>query len=104
MSTSTYPVRVDASLQNDLSRWRWLVKWLLVLPHYLVLAFLWLAYLVLSVVAFVATRLSGPPGDLPSGAAFPWAGPGEVVALGHPALSGSRAAGRQRVVGVFRPY
>jgi hypothetical protein len=59
MSTCTYPVRVDASLQNDLSRWLWLVKWFLVLPHYLVLGFLWLAYLVLSVVAFVAILFTG---------------------------------------------
>jgi hypothetical protein len=37
MSTSTYPVRVDASLQPGLSRWLWLVKWLLVLVAAVVL-------------------------------------------------------------------
>jgi hypothetical protein len=50
--TTTHPVHVSAQLDPNLSRWKWLVKWLLVLPHYFVLAFLWLAFLVLSVVAF----------------------------------------------------
>ena len=29
MSAATYPVRVEASLDPRLSRWLWLVKWLL---------------------------------------------------------------------------
>jgi hypothetical protein len=59
MSTSSYPVRVDASLQEDLSRWLWLFKWLLAIPHYLVLVLLWPAFFVLSVFAFVAILFTG---------------------------------------------
>lgn len=59
MSTLTYPVRVDASLEPQLNRWLWLVKWFLVIPHYVVLAFLWLAFVVLSMVAFFAIAFTG---------------------------------------------
>jgi hypothetical protein len=54
-----YPVRVDAALDLPLSRWLWLVKWVLAVPHYVVLAFLWLAFAVLSVVAFFAILFTG---------------------------------------------
>src|ERR1700738_288108 len=60
MTTATaYPVRVQASMDEPLSRWLWLVKWLLAIPHYVVLVFLWLAFAVLSVVAFVAILVTG---------------------------------------------
>ncbi len=48
------PVRVTATLDAPLSRWLWLVKWILAIPHYIVLAFLWIAFLVVSVIAFFA--------------------------------------------------
>ena len=49
-----YPTRVEAELEPRLSRWLWLVKWFLAIPHVIVLSFLWLAYGVLTVVAFFA--------------------------------------------------
>jgi Domain of unknown function (DUF4389) len=54
-----YPVRVDASLQPRLSRWLWLVKWILAVPHFIVLALLWVAFAVLSVVAMVSILVTG---------------------------------------------
>jgi Domain of unknown function (DUF4389) len=56
---STYPVRLEGSMDAQLSRWLWLVKWLLAIPHYIVLAFLWLTLIVLTVVAFFAILVTG---------------------------------------------
>src|SRR5579859_4192969 len=58
-ATEVYPVRVDASLDAPLSRWLWIVKWVLVIPHYVVLAFLWAGFIVLSAVAWVAIVATG---------------------------------------------
>jgi hypothetical protein len=49
-----YPAQVRGELDPHLSRWLWLVKWLLAIPHYVILLFLWIAFVVLSVVALVA--------------------------------------------------
>jgi hypothetical protein len=54
-----YPVRVDAVLDPSVSRWLWLVKWVLAIPHYVVLVFLWVAFIVVSVIAFFAILLTG---------------------------------------------
>jgi Domain of unknown function (DUF4389) len=59
MFAPVYPVRVDGALDRHLSRWLWLVKWFLAIPHYVVLAFLWLAFAVLSVIAFFAILFTG---------------------------------------------
>ena len=54
-----YPVRVEARLEEPLSRWMWLVKWILVLPHVVVLAFLWFAYVFVTIFAFFAILVTG---------------------------------------------
>ena len=54
-----YPVDLDGRLDPALTRWMWLVKWFLAIPHLIVLAFLWLAFFVLTVVAFFAILFTG---------------------------------------------
>jgi hypothetical protein len=53
------PVRVEAKLDLPLSRWLWLVKWILAIPHWIVLFFLWVAFLLLTVVAFFMILFTG---------------------------------------------
>jgi hypothetical protein len=57
---SFYPVRVRGDLDPALSRWQWLVKWILAIPHYIVLFFLQIAYAVVTVIAFFAILFTWP--------------------------------------------
>jgi hypothetical protein len=56
---SAYPLQVKGQLDEHLSRWRWLVKWILVIPHVIALVFLWIAFVVLTVIAFFAILFTG---------------------------------------------
>ncbi len=49
---------------RDLNRWLPLVKWFLAIPHYVVLFFLWIAALVVVIIAWFAILFTGtyPPG------------------------------------------
>ena len=53
------PVRVTGELDGSLSRWLWLVKWLLVIPHLIILIFLSIAFLILTIVAGFAILFTG---------------------------------------------
>ncbi|MGH2877069.1 MAG: DUF4389 domain-containing protein, partial [Solirubrobacteraceae bacterium] len=54
-----HPVALEGELDPQLSRWLWLVKWALVIPHVIVLCLLWPAFLALSVVAFFSILATG---------------------------------------------
>jgi Domain of unknown function (DUF4389) len=54
-----YPVHVEVAPEPSASRWLWLVKWVLVIPHLVILTFLWMAFGLLSVVAFFAILFTG---------------------------------------------
>ncbi|HEY0620832.1 MAG TPA: hypothetical protein VGD15_24710 [Kribbella sp.] len=58
-TTVAYPVHVNAATDPKSSRWLWLVKWILVIPHYVMLLFLWLGFMVSSVIAFFAILFTG---------------------------------------------
>jgi hypothetical protein len=48
-----YPLSVRGFFDQP-SRALWLVKWLLLIPHYIILIFLWLAFWIVTVIAFFA--------------------------------------------------
>jgi len=56
---SVYPLRLEGTLAPPLSRGLWLVKWVLAIPHYFVLLFLWVAFAVVSVLALFAILFTG---------------------------------------------
>jgi uncharacterized protein DUF4389 len=59
LAEDAYPVEVDGRLDEPLARWKWLVKWFLAIPHGIVLCFLWVAFVVLTIVAFFAILFTG---------------------------------------------
>jgi hypothetical protein len=54
-----FPVQVHAHREEHLSRWLWLVKWLLLVSHYLILIVLWIGFAVTTLVAYVAVLFTG---------------------------------------------
>jgi hypothetical protein len=54
-----YPVSLKGELTEPLSRWLWLVKWLLLIPHFIVLIFLWIAFVVLWIISLFAILFIG---------------------------------------------
>jgi Domain of unknown function (DUF4389) len=54
-----YPLTFDVEYDDNLSRWQIFVKWLLAIPHYIVLLFLGLAASVVVFIAFFAILFTG---------------------------------------------
>jgi len=57
--TGPYPVSVVGHLDPRLSRWLWLVKWILAIPHWIVLSVLWVGFVVATGIAFFAILFTG---------------------------------------------
>ena len=58
-AVQTYPLRLEGELEPNLSRWLWLVKWILAIPHLIVLVFLWIAAILLTIGAFFVILFTG---------------------------------------------
>jgi hypothetical protein len=58
MTTTPSAIRVRARLDGEPNRGLWLVKWLLLIPHFIVLSLLWIAFTVLTVIAFFAVLIN----------------------------------------------
>ena len=54
-----YPLVLDVEYREDLSRWMIFVKWLLVLPHVIILTFLGIAAFFVVVIAWFAILFTG---------------------------------------------
>lgn len=54
MPEQAYPVSIKGELTVPPARGWWLLKWLLGIPHYIVLAFLWIAFVVVWLIALFA--------------------------------------------------
>lgn len=53
------PVRLRGEYEESVSRWLWLVKWLLLIPHFIILLFLHIAMIFVFVIAFFAILFTG---------------------------------------------
>jgi hypothetical protein len=56
---SGYPAQLEGHVDPTLSRWTWLVKWLLAVPHFIVLAILWAAFPVVVLASAVMILFTG---------------------------------------------
>ena len=56
---STYPVDIRGDLSAPPERGWWLIKWLLGIPHYIILCFLAIAFVIVCIIAFFAILFTG---------------------------------------------
>ncbi len=54
MTKESYPLTLKGELSVPPARGWWLIKWLLALPHFIILVFLWVAFVVVAIIAFFA--------------------------------------------------
>ena len=59
MASQTYPVTITGELSMPPARGWWLIKWFLAIPHYIVLVFLWIAFIVVWIIAFFNILFTG---------------------------------------------
>lgn len=50
----SYPVNIKGELAERMGGGLWLIKWLLLIPHYICLVFLWVVFILLTILAFFA--------------------------------------------------
>lgn len=56
---SSYPLQIEGQLDGNLSRWLWLVKWALLIPHFVALLFLGIGFIASTVIAFFVILFTG---------------------------------------------
>ena len=56
---TSYPVTLKGELTVPPSGAWWLIKWLLAIPHFVILFFLWIAFLVVCIIAFFSILFNG---------------------------------------------
>jgi hypothetical protein len=59
LEPGSYPSTLRGELDPVLSRWKWLVKWFLAIPHFVVLFFLWFAFAIVTIIAGFAILFTG---------------------------------------------
>jgi hypothetical protein len=59
VESTGYPTKLEGQLDPELSRGMWLVKWLLAIPHFIVLAFLWAAFPIVVLASGVMILFTG---------------------------------------------
>jgi Domain of unknown function (DUF4389) len=58
-SERPHPVALEGDLEPNLSRWLWLVKWLLLIPHWICLVFLWIGFILATIGVFFVMLFTG---------------------------------------------